>query len=220
MAPRRMSRIKKRYEEYGFDGLFDRRTKTGPRLIKMEILEKILNLYKKDYRGFNVMHYKDILKDKENIDISYTHLYKILLETSLIMKTRKKTHRKRRERKPEAGMMLIMDTSDHNWFSDYETHLIAIMDDATNEVYKANIYDSDSALNNMDILKPVIEKKGIFGSLYVDRASMFITARGKGVHVNIKEEQDDTQIQRALKSLNITMINANSPQAKYGRKAI
>ncbi|MCL6120106.1 MAG: helix-turn-helix domain containing protein, partial [Deltaproteobacteria bacterium] len=29
-SPRHMSRIKKRYEEYGFDGLFDRRTKTGP----------------------------------------------------------------------------------------------------------------------------------------------------------------------------------------------
>ena len=33
-TPRHMSRIKKRYEEYGFDGLFDRRTKTGPRIIK------------------------------------------------------------------------------------------------------------------------------------------------------------------------------------------
>ena len=45
-SPRHMSRIKKRYEEYGFDGLFDRRTKTGPRIIKMEDLEKILTLYR------------------------------------------------------------------------------------------------------------------------------------------------------------------------------
>ena len=39
-SPRHMSRIKKRYEEYGYDGLFDRRTRTGPRLIKMEVLEE------------------------------------------------------------------------------------------------------------------------------------------------------------------------------------
>ncbi len=191
-TPRHMSRIKKRYEEYGFDGLFDRRTKTGPRLIKMEVLEKILTLYKDKYKGFNVAHYRDMLKKEENIDISYTHLYKTLSEAGLIMKTRKKTHRRKRERKPETGMMLLMDTSDHIWFSDYESHLIAIMDDATGEIYKANIFDSDSALNNMAVIKSVIEEKGLFGSLYVDRASMFTTTRHGGTHVNIKEEQNDT----------------------------
>ena len=213
-TPRHMSRIKKRYEEYGFDGLFDRRTKTGPRIIKMEDIEKILTLYKDRYKGFNVAHYRDMLKKEENIEISYTHLYKTLSEADLIMKTRKKAHRRKRERRPETGMMLLMDTSDHNWFSDYESHLIAIMDDATGEIYRAKIFDSDSTLNNMSVIKSVIEEKGIFGSLYVDRASMFTTTRRGGTHVNIKEEQDDTQIQRALKSLNITMINANSPQAK------
>ena len=213
-TPRHMSRIKKRYEEYGFDGLFDRRTKTGPRIIKMEDLKKILILYKNKYKGFNVAHYRDMLKKEEGIEISYTHLYKTLSEAGLIIKTRKKTHRKRRERRPETGMMLLMDTSDHIWFGDYESHLIAIMDDATGEIYKAKIFDSDSSLNNMSVIKSVIEEKGIFGSLYVDRASMFTTTRRGGTHVNIKEEQDDTQIQRALKSLNITMINANSPQAK------
>ena len=213
-TPRHMSRIKKRYEEYGFDGLFDRRTKTGPRIIKMEDLEKILTLYKNKYKGFNVSHYRDMLKKEEGIEISYTHLYKTLSTAGLIMKTRKKAHRRKRERRPETGMMLLMDTSDHIWFGDYESHLIAIMDDATGEIYKAKIFDSDSALNNMSVIKSAIEEKGIFGSLYVDRASMFTTTRRGGTHVNIKEEQDDTQIQRALKSLNITMINANSPQAK------
>ena len=139
-SPRHMSRIKKRYEEYGFDGLFDRRTKTGPRIIKMEDLKKILTLYKNKYKGFNVSHYKDMLKKEEDIEISYTHLYKTLSEAGLIMKTRKKVHRKKRERKPEIGMMLLMDTSDHIWFGDYESHLIAIMDDATGEVCKAGIF--------------------------------------------------------------------------------
>ena len=155
----------------------------------MEVLEKILTLYKDKYKGFNVAHYRDMLKKEENIEISYTHLYKTLSEAGLIMKTRKKTHRRKRERRPETGMMLLMDTSDHIWFSDYESHLIAIMDDATGEIYKANIFDSDSALNNMAVIKSVIEEKGIFGSLYVDRASMFTTTRHGGVHVNIKDEQ-------------------------------
>ena len=43
---------------------------------------------------------------------------------------------------------IAMDTSDHIWFYAYESHLIAIMDDATGEIYKASIFDSDSTLNN------------------------------------------------------------------------
>ena len=128
----------------------------------MEALEKILKLYRNKYKGFNVAHYRDMLK----------------------------------------------------MVSDYESHLIAITDDARGEIYKTKIFDSDSTLNNMSVIKSVIEEKGLFGSLYVDKASMFTTTRHGGTHVNIKEEQNDTQIQRALKSLNITMSNANSPQAK------
>jgi transposase len=89
-TPRHVSRIKKRYEEYGFDDLFDRRTQTGPRIIKMEVPEKILMLYKIKYKGFNAAHYKDMPKETENIEISYTHLYKTLSEAGLIMKKRKK----------------------------------------------------------------------------------------------------------------------------------
>ena len=213
-STRHIYRIKKRYEEEGFDGLFDRRTKTGPRIIKIDALKKVLMLYKDKYRGFNVAHYRDMLKEREDIEISYTHLYKTLTEAGLIMKTRKKAHRKKRERRPQTGMMLLMDTSTHEWFSGSVSYLIAIMDDASSEVYEAKIYDSDSTLNNMDVIKTVVRNKGAFGSLYVDNASQFTTTRGKGVHVNIKEVQDDTQIQKSLKSLNIVMINAKSPQGK------
>ena len=37
-TPRHMSRIKKRYEQYGFNGLFDIRTKTCTRLIQITFL--------------------------------------------------------------------------------------------------------------------------------------------------------------------------------------
>ena len=86
-----MSRIKKRYEENGGGGLVGRRTKTGPRIIKMEDIEKILTLYKNKYKGFNVSHYRDMLKKEEDIEISYTHLYKTLLSAGLIMKNKKKS---------------------------------------------------------------------------------------------------------------------------------
>ncbi|MGQ9570911.1 MAG: ISNCY family transposase, partial [Thermodesulfovibrionales bacterium] len=55
---------------------------------------------------------------------------------------------------------------------------------------------------------------GCFMSLYTDKASHFKTTRYGGVHYNVRLEQNDTQIKRALSELGITLIFANSPQAK------
>jgi starvation-inducible outer membrane lipoprotein len=63
----------------------------------------------------------------------------------------------------------------------------------------------------MEVIRKTIENKGIFYCLYVDKASCFKTTRYGGLHVKINQEQDDTQIERALKELNINLIPANSP---------
>jgi hypothetical protein len=51
-------------------------------------------------------------------------------------------------------------------------------------------------------------------SLYVDKASHFKTTRHGGLHYNVAQEQEETQIERALDELGINIIPANSPQAK------
>ena len=62
--------------------------------------------------------------------------------------------------------------------------------------------------------KGIIKRKGIPLSLYVDKDSKFITTRHGGLHVNIKKEQEKTQMQRAWEELGINVIYAESPQAK------
>jgi len=130
-------------------------------------------------------------------------------------KKRKKVYRRRR-RMPKAGMLIQMDSSEHNWLSFIEEKwwLTATIDDATNEVPFAKFYFYDGVFNNMEVLRKTIEKKGLFYALYVDKASQFKTTRYGGLHVNVAPEQGDTHIERALKELNITLILANSPQAK------
>ena len=44
---------------------------------------EIILLYTNKYRDFNISHFKDMLKDKENISISYGSLYKILYNEKL-----------------------------------------------------------------------------------------------------------------------------------------
>ena len=59
-----------------------------------------------------------------------------------------------------------------------------------------------------------IKKKGVFLALYVDNASHFKTTRYSGLWYDNNREQKDTNIQNALDDLGITLITANSPQAK------
>jgi hypothetical protein len=114
-------------------------------------------------------------------------------------------------------MLLHTDGSLHPWFST-ETRakqtLIAIMDDATNHVYAAQFIPEEATLPMMALIREVVEKKGVFCSLYTDRASHFHTTRHGGTHVKVSPHQGPTQVERALLALGIQLILAGSPQAR------
>ncbi len=79
-------------------------------------------------------------------------------------------------------MMLHVDGSTHAWLGgEGRQDLVAILDDATTEVYYARLVDQESTATVMAGLKAVIEQKGLFCSLYSDRGSHFFhTADGWG----------------------------------------
>jgi uncharacterized protein YqgQ len=117
---------------------------------------------------------------------------------------------------PKAGMLVQMDSSLHYWLPLVENKwwLIAMIDDATNEVPYAQFFPRDTLFANMHVIRRFTEIKGIFMSLYVDKASHFKTTRHGGLHYNVAQEQEETQIERALNEMDINIITANSPQAK------
>ena len=51
--------------------------------------------------------------------------------------------------------------------------LIVLLDDATSEIYHAQLVDEESTATVMAGIRAVIEKKGVFCALYSDRASHF-----------------------------------------------
>ncbi|MBU1366279.1 MAG: hypothetical protein KJ711_00500, partial [Candidatus Omnitrophica bacterium] len=184
--------------------------------IPLRIKEHICKLRKEIYYDFNVMHFLDKLKENHSINYSYETIRHILIEYGLhIPRKKKKVHRRRR-RMPKAGLLIQMDSSEHHWlpFIEKKWHLTATIDDATNKVPFAKFFSSDGVFNNMWVIRKTIEKEGLFTALYADKASHFTTTRYGGLHVNLNLEQDDTQIQRALQEIDITLIPANSPQAK------
>src|SRR3989442_1430899 len=214
VSPRQMQRMKKNYEELGYDGLYDRRLgKPSPRRVPMETAQEVLRLYQEVYQGFNVKHFHEKLTEKHGIQLSYTWVKMALQGQGLVKKERKRgKHRKRRPRRPLRGMMLHVDASKHQWFQDDRWYdFIVIMDDATSEVYYDQLVNEESTVTMMEALWEVVERKGVFCSLYSDRASHFFETAKAGDPVS---RDRLTQIGRALKELGIEPIAAYSPQAR------
>ena len=213
ISARSMSRWKWRLDHYGYEGLFDRRGhKPSPKRVPMETVERVLRLYRDKYADFSVRHFQEKLREVEGIGLSYTWVKTALQTAGLTRKRRKRgPHRQRRPRKPLPGMLLHLDGSPHRWLGDGRYYdLIVVLDDATNEVYWAELVEAESTRTMMRALREVIRARGLFCSLYTDRASHFTHTRRAGE----APERGHTQIGRALEQLGIELILARSPQAR------
>ena len=110
------------------------------------------------------------------------------------------------------GMLLHIDGSKHRWLNDERWYdLIVILDDATSEIYYAQLVEEESTRTVMAGLREVIENKGLFCALYSDRGSHFFVTPKAGEKV---DKHRLTQVGRAMKELGVRMIPAYSPQAR------
>ena len=150
---------------------------------------------------------------EHQIELSYSWVKGVLQGAGLVSRGRKRgVHRKRRERRPLPGMLLHIDGSRHQWFQDQRWYdLIVILDDATSEIYYAQLVEEESTFTVMAGLREVIERKGVFCALYSDRGSHFWLTPKVGGKV---DPHRLTQVGRALRELGIGMIPAYSPQAR------
>src|SRR2546421_4382382 len=211
---RQMRRWLRRYEEHGYEGLRDRRRgRVSEKRVAVKQVEEGLGLYQEQYFDFNVRHFHEKLLAEHGIKLSYTWVKLALQGAGLVKKGRKRgVHRKRRPRRSLPGMLLHIDGSQHQWFCDHRWYdLIVIMDDATSEVYYAQLVEEESTRTVMAGLRTVIEEQGLFCSLYSDRASHFFLTPKAGEAVN---HDRLTQVGRAVKELGMQLIPAYSPQAR------
>jgi transposase len=214
ISDRQMRRWKWRYEKHGYDGLYDRRRKRpSPKRPPLETVEKVLRLYREKYFDFNMSHFYDKLRKEHSIHLSYNWVRLALEGAGLVEKrSRHDPHRKKRTRKPLVGMMLHMDGSPHDWFGNgTEYDIVTISDDANNEVYDIALVDEEDSHTCMSMIRNVVEKKGIFCSLYSDRARHFFVTKKAGEDVS---KDNLTQIGRALQEIGAQHIPSYSPQAR------
>ena len=84
-----MRRSRERYEEYGYDGLFDRRRgKPSPKRVPLAEVEQVLGLYRERYHDLNVRHFHEKLRNEHQIELSYTWVKQTLPGAGLVTRGR------------------------------------------------------------------------------------------------------------------------------------
>lgn len=215
ISDRSMRRWRERLEKHGYDGLLDRRRqRPSSKRVPLATVEQVLGLYRDRYFDFNVRHFHEKLVAEHGLSLSYSWVKAALQGAGLVARRKRRgKHRRRRERRPLSGMLLHIDGSTHAWLGPQlgRQDLITVLDDATSEVYYAQLCEQESTASVMAALKAVVEERGVFCSLYSDRASHFVYTEtaGRGPQRRVR-----TQVGRALEQLGVELIPANSPQAR------
>lgn len=224
LSERRVKQIKKEVKENGVKSIaHGNRGRKPKNTIPDETRKRILELRSSyEYEISNFKHFQELLKERENIDISYSALYNILHSAGI--KSPKK-HRKtklhhRRKRKECEGMMLQADGTPFDWFGNGERYsLHGFVDDATGKITGLYMCKNECLLGYLEVLRQTLENYGIPISLYPDKYSVFFPPKKVNDHITIEEqlngrEKGITQFGRIIEELGIDMFPANSPQAK------
>ncbi len=214
VSERTFRRWRDRYREEGVAGLSDRRLRPSLRQAPKAEIERMLGLYRDLYRGFTVKHFHEQLGKRHNYTLGYTVTKLHLQRAGLVTPARSRSaHRKKRPRRPLVGMMLHQDASTHAWLPGDERKydLVATMDDATSAVYSLFLVEQEGTASSLRGVREVIERHGLFCSLYTDRGSHYFETLEAGGRVS---KTVLTQFGRALKQLGIEHIAAYSPQAR------
>ncbi len=173
----------------------------------VNLKKRVQGLVQEVYFDFNLTHLGEKLKSEHGIEVKREVLRLWCHEIKMVKRTKRKRSskvRKRRDRMAQSGLMLQMDGSPHHWFGGRPSCLIATIDDADNDVAYGEFFASEDTISCMVVLQKIIEKRGIFEILYVDKAGIFAGPK----------RSDFSQVKRACGELGIHIIYANSPEAK------
>jgi transposase len=214
ISERTFRRWQGRLREEGPSGLADRRLgKPSPRRASVSEITRMLELYRGSYADFTVKHFHEQLRKRHGYKLGYTVTKLHLQQAGLVRPAPKRSaHRKKRPRRPMEGMMLHQDASRHAWLPDIAPcDLVVTLDDATSAILSAFLVAEEGTASSLRGLREVVERHGLFCTLYTDRGSHYFHTPEAGGPV---DKRQLTQVGRALKQLGSEHIAAYSPQAR------
>jgi len=217
LSCRQIRRMVRRIRIEGERGIIHRsRGKPSNRRIPKKIRDRVIQLYRRQYSDFGPTLASEKLQERDGIGISRETLRRWLLETGDWTKARRsRRHRQWRERKHHYGEMVQMDGSHHDWFEGRGPGcvLMGYIDDATGRVF-GRFYDYEGTIPAMDSFKRYIQSYGLPMSVYLDKHTTYKSTGKPTIEDELNNTQPLSEFERVLKELGVSVMHANSAQAK------
>lgn len=219
LSLRQIRRLIAKFREQGAPGLVHgNRGKAPNNRIDEAQRARIWELAEERYKDYNDSHFTEELEEKHGLKVSRSTVRRIRRKNNQPSprKRRSPRHRSRRERKPQAGMLLQTDGSRHDWLEGRGPWLtlIAYIDDATNQVSGASFRDEEDAAGYFLGLEEICLTQGIPAAIYADQHTIFQSPAKATIEQELAAEQPRSQLGRLLDELGIELIAAHSAQAK------
>jgi len=221
LSRRQMQRVRKRVGGEGQAGVVHGNVGRSPKhRITRLVRERVLALRRDTYGGFNDQHFTEKLVEVEGLSISRASVRRILRVAGVgaVRGRRPPKHRRRRDRRPQAGQMILWDGSRHAWLEERGPRLclMAAIDDATGELLPGGHFvDQECTVGYLRVLRDIVTAKGVPWAIYMDRHGAL---QRNDKHWSLEEElagrRQPTQVKRVLDDFGIQALYALSPQAK------
>ena len=186
---------------------------------------KILDLKLTDiYLKANFAHFREILAEND-IKYSYTAIRNALLAAGHASPKTRRTKQQRKEHPPRPrrehfGEMLQGDASPFDWLgTGEELALHGYIDDGTGTVTGLYLEKNECLLGYLEVTRQTLEKYGIPGELYPDKAGAFFVNAKDKKNLTVEEQlegmtEKKAQMGKIMEELGVNMHPAHSPQAK------
>jgi transposase len=221
LSERQVLRLRRGMERDGPAALVHgNRGRASARRLDPHTADRILELARTRYEGANDCHLAELLAEHEGIVIGRSSLRRLLRGAGQASPRRRRAprHRSRRDRMPQAGMLLQVDGSRHDWLEGRGPRMTLVggIDDATGRLTGAVFREQEDTAGYLLVLRDTVRRHGIPLAVYRDRHGLFETPRGSlmTLEEQLADTRVPTQLGRAFEELGITSIAARSPQAK------
>jgi transposase len=221
LSVRHLRRILAAYRKEGAAALaHGNRGRTPIHALDPSLGQRVIALAQTTYGGLNDTHLTEVLAEEEGIVLSRSTVRRLRVAAGLgsPRQRRPPSHRRRRERKAQAGMLLQLDASPHAWLEERgpRLSLLAAIDDATGTVPAAVFRQQEDAAGYLALLHQVVSTVGVPEAVYHDRHGIFVrpAREQESLTEQLAGAREPTQVGRALRDLGIVSLCAHSPQAK------
>jgi transposase len=213
LSDRQIRRLLKRIENQGLKGVKSCKV-GGNRAFREDFKHQVIKVVQTKYVDFGPTFASEKLRDSEGLSINKETLRCWMIEAGLWKGRLRKAARihQSRERRSCFGELVQIDGSHHDWFEGRgdKCCLLVFIDDATSKIVSARFEGCETTLGYMRCVSGHVQVYGRPLSYYSDKHGIFRQNKKDCVDGRLT----DTQFHRALRSLGIELICANSSQAK------